>query len=311
MIGYYLLALAGSMCTAIGGICAKEHGKKTVGIKNSVVSFNFTVALIFLAAYAVTGLVSDGGGLAFRSDLIPYSLLYGIAYVIGSYGYLAALKAGASLLVAIVVSQLGSLIPIVYGIVVLKEKPTVGTIAGLLLIFIALFLFYYPKKSASDPRPASKKSGFFVFLSFLGNGSVQLAIKLQQSAFPDQYRGNFLFWSSVIVAAVFLVMLLIRPPEPIRTPENKAPTKETSLRLCLTGGGFAALYALTNAASNYLTTVTVAHLSTVVCFMAGTGLGILWSFLVARFLYREKPLPLQSVGCAVSVAGLFFLTVGI
>ena len=56
----YLLCLASSILSGLTGLYMKEYQKKTRRIKNADHVFNFTLSLIVVAFYAISGALSDG-----------------------------------------------------------------------------------------------------------------------------------------------------------------------------------------------------------------------------------------------------------
>lgn len=296
---YYLLCFAGSICGAVGSICVKQYDRKTVGIRGANAAFNTILAFFSVLYYALIGIVT-GGGIVFHGPTVGLAALRAVFYVIGSFGYLASVSRG-SLFIAIIVSHMGALIPILFSTFYYGEPVTVFALAGVVLLFAALALFNKQKEGE-----VKNEKGYWLFaaMSGIGNGFCMLVGKVQQVRYPGQYRSDFLFWSMLLVGIVFLVMFLIRPP---RSEENGG---KNAWRLSTVGIGWAVLYALGNATTNYISSVTTTHLLAIVQYMIGTGFGILLSFLVARCIYREKLSAVKYIGCILAVIGLVLLSMG-
>lgn len=313
---YYLLSLLGSTIGSYTNMCVKQYDRRAGHIRSSTALFNLILAAVSTLYFAALSLVS-GNGIGLHREVFGCSVLRAAGYVMGVIGYLEAVHRG-SLLISIVVSQMGSLIPIIYSVIVYKEPVTLAMAAGMAALFGALLLFYggSPKAKAaaaaksdtSDPADRSRPKPFFWLfcaMSSVGNGIAILAAKIQQQAQPGLYREELLFWSMVMVTGVFLVMLLIRPPKVEGEPEDGKPPFRIPV---LTGAHWAVLYALGNSTVNYISTITVSKLPAIVFCMIGTGFGIILTVFNTRIIFKEKLAPLQYGGLALAVAGLILLT---
>ncbi len=293
----YILCLVASAFGAANGIFIKQYQKGTIKIKNADYIFNLIISLIAALFYAVMGVLDDG--LAISAEFIPYSCVYAVCYVIGTVGYLGAVSRG-SLLITVIMGQMGSLIPIVFSLIVYEDEPTVTMIIGMLLLFVALLLFHMQKEGTGKNK---RSFWLFVFMCFAGNGGASLAIKMQQHEHPGEYQGAFLFYGIVFAAVIFLFMVLIRPPKLSGAINSGGGV----IKLLSASAVWAVLYGLCNAAVNYINAQIISRLPTIAFYMCGMGFGILLSFIVARFIYREKLLPHQYVGCCIATVGLVLL----
>lgn len=320
MTAYHLLLLLLCSCFgAAGEICVKQYDLRAGKIQNGNYVFNLILSLVSIVCFLITG-VSTAGGLTFRADVFGYAVLRAVGYIMGSVGYLAAVHTGP-LLLSVVISRMGNLIPIFYSILFLEEEVTPLTVFGALLLFTALVLFNCRKKGGV--RRAGLRFWVFVFLSFTGNGIAMLAIKVQQFYQPGLYQSEILFYSMAIVSIFFLGAVLVFPPRapeggragriPAALPESPKACRGSGryadfFPLFFTGAIFAVLYGICNAMGNYIGTTVISHLPAIVYYTFSTGLGILLSFLVARGIYREKLGWLQYLGCGIAAVGLFLLT---
>ncbi len=299
----YFLCTVGCACGALGTVCMKQYSLKTARIRNGSYTFNFVLGLIALGFYAVSGALTDG--LSADASVIPYAILYGAGYVLGTVGYLHAMQTGP-LLLTVIVCQMGMLLPILYSFVFLHEMPKPTAIMGMILLFAALILFNSTGKMENDATPRKKpRLVYWMFLLFgcVGNGLATLAIKLQQYETPGKNGSALLFYGIGIATLSFLLMLLFLPP---RTPDTHSV--KDAVRTILPVSLFAAAYALCNATQNFLNTTVISRMPTVVFYMFGTGVGILMSFCVSRFVFRERLAVTQYTGCAIATIGLILLT---
>ncbi|MCQ2385429.1 MAG: hypothetical protein MJ078_01960 [Clostridia bacterium] len=90
---YYFLCAFGGLATVGADLAVKAYGRKTDRVRNGSVWFNAVLAVFSLAYYLLTGIFLEGG-IGFSSQIIPYAVLRGVAYVTGSYCYLAAVSRG-------------------------------------------------------------------------------------------------------------------------------------------------------------------------------------------------------------------------
>lgn len=292
----YVFCFIASAFNAANGIFIKQYQKGTEKIRNADYVFNFIISVIAATFYAVTGLFSDG--ISLRVEFIPYSMLYALCYVIGTVGYLGAVARG-SLLITVIMGQMGCLIPIVFSIIVYGDKPTVATAIGMLLLFVALLLFYM-QKNGNDVK--NKRSFWpFAIMCFFGNGGAMLAVKMQQHDYPGEQQSAFLFWGIIFAAAMFFITVLIKQPKVISCGES------TALKCISSSTVWAILYGAFNATVNFINAQIISRLPTVAFYMCGMGFGILLSFIIARSIYREKLLPHQYIGCFVATVGLILL----
>ncbi len=313
MVGTYLLYFSGCLIGTVGGIAVKQYGKKTADIRNATNSFNLIFAVISLVYFAVTGFIGSGG-LTINYPTLGYALFRSVGEVIGMFGYLQAVRYG-SLLLSIVISRMGMLLPVVYSLIFYEDTLTVCMTIGAVLLVAALVLF---NKYGEDDRRTSPRFWVYVSLSFTGNGITMIAMKVQQKELHGLYKSEFLFFSMIIVTLVFLVMFLLRPPVregrvasggvPAKADEKTPKERLRAFSSVFFAGFFwLFLYAITNASSNFISTTVINDLPVVFFYFASTGIGIFLSFIVARFLFRERLSLLQYLGCVMAAAGLILL----
>ena len=301
-MAYFLKTIA-CLCGASANICMKQYTKKTGDLLNGNYAFNFVIGVIALIFYAVSGALSDG--LTADASVIPFAILYGVAYVFGSVGCILAMAHG-SLLITLTVCGMGNLIPIVYSIFGFGETPTPTMIIGMILVFTAAFLLRGTSKkddASGEKKKSSPMFWVYLFFGFAGNGVAMLAARLQQYYTPGQNASALLFYGIGIATVIFFLMMLIFPP---RTPDTHSV--RDAARTILPALGLALVYGLCNAASNFLTTITLSLLPTIVSYMFTKGFGIVLSFATSRFLYREKLQAVQYVGYGVALVGTILLT---
>lgn len=299
----YLLCLLASLFSSINGFSMKQYQEKTKRIKNADCFFNFGISLFALLFYAVTGSLSDG--LSASPSVICYALIYGIGYAVGTVGCLFALQRG-SLVITVIVCQMGALIPILYSIFVYGEEVTPFTLSGMLSLLLAVFLFNMKKEA----EPKEKKRGGLSFwigalLGGVGNGTALLAIKMQQSDTPGEKGSALLFYGILVASVTFLALLILCRPHIV---QSETKSNEKCLPMLLSGSLWMLMYGVCNATANLLGSIVVGRLPAVVYYMIMTGFGILVSFVLGWLVFKERLSLVQRFGVAVATVGLVLLT---
>lgn len=325
----YLFFFVSMMIGASGSIFVKRHAGRTKDIYNSAYSFNFLLvlfeAMFFLVASTVVAAIGGGAAFVMNTPTLVCALLRAVSYVLGMLGFLMAVRHGP-LLLAVIICRVGLAIPILLSAIFWPEKNTVRwyMAIGMLLLFLALFLF---NKKEGTGAPLSKTTPAFWFWAItgaIGNGTEGFAIKLLENWYSDGASAtetasleNCLFYASIIQVLIFGTILLLRPPqrtgvgadgETLPATEKPHYSLRTFLSITILGAGWTLGYALTNATSFYTSSLTIEYLPVVFYFMANTGLSILFAFLIARFIFRERLRPRQYIGVLVAVIGMILLS---
>ncbi len=322
----YLFFFASLLVGCSGSIWVKKHAKCTQDIYNSANSFNLMLVsfetIFFLVASIVASIVRNTGApFVWDTPTIVCAAIRAVAYVLGMLGYLMAVRHGPLLLTTII-CRAGLAIPILLSAVIWPDSNKVRwyMAIGMALLFLALFLF---NKKEGNGQPLSKTTPAFWFWAItgaVGNGMEGFSVKLLEnwtrgsSASGASSLENCLFYASILQVIVFAIVLFRYPPQKtgidedgVALPGKGRPSFKEFLPVSLIGCGWIVCYAITNATSFYTSSLTIAYLPVVFYFMANTGFSILFSFIIARFIFREKLRPMQYVGCVIAVIGLILL----
>ena len=324
----YIFFVISMVIGASGSIFVKRHAGRTKDIYQSANSFNFLLVLFemtfFLVASIVVAGISGKAAFVMNTATLVCALLRAVCYVLGMLGFLMAVRHGP-LLLAVIICRVGLVIPILLSAVFWPDTNTVRwyMAIGICLLFLALALF---NKKEGTGAPLSKTTPAFWFWAItgaIGNGTEGFAIKLLENWYGDKSvvtetasLENCLFYASILQLIIFAVILLVRPPQRtgvgedgVALPATEKPRYTLSSFFAITflGAGWILGYALTNATSFYTSSLTIEYLPVVFYFMANTGFSILFAFLIARFIFRERLRPLQYVGVVVAVVGMILL----
>lgn len=320
----YMFFFASLLIGGSGSIWVKRHAKCTQDIYNSANSFNLMLVgfetLFFLVASIVAATVRNTGSLfVWDTPTVVCAIIRAVAYFLGMLGYLMAVRHGPLLLTSIIL-RAGLVIPILLSALIWPDSNKVRwyMAIGIALLFLALFLF---NKKEGNGQPLSKTTPafwFWVLVGAVGNGMEGFSVKLL-----DNWEGassgastleNCLFYASLLQIVIFAVVLFRYPPQKtgvdedgVTLPGKGRPSFKEFLPVTLIGCGWIVCYAITNATSFYTSSLTIAYLPVAFYFMANTGFSILFSFIIARFIFREKLRPAQYVGCVIAVIGMILL----
>ena len=322
-IFFFLSMLVG--CS--GSIWVKRHAKRTADVYNSTNSFNLLLVLFetffFLVASIIVALISKNEAFSWDAATIVCAVIRAVAYVLDMVGYLMAVRHGP-LLLTVIICRVGFAIPIVLSAICWPDKNQVRwyMAIGMLLLFVALVLF---NKKEGNGQPLSKTTPAFWFWAItgaVGNGMEGFSIKLLENWYGDSAATqsgsleNCLFYASIVQVVIFAVILFVKPPQRTGVGEDGvtlAPTEKphhtwrSLLSITFLGGLWILGYAITHATSFYTSSLTIEYLPVVFYFMANTGFSILFAFLIARFIFRERLRPAQYVGVVVAVVGMILL----
>lgn len=280
----YLLLFLVVLCVSAQQVTQKAYNGKANrgGFTFSALSALFA-ALFFLA--------TSLGHLEFRPEVIPYSLLFALSYGTAMIGIFFAIKTGPLSLSSLLLSY-SLIIPTLYGLFFLGDEVDALLIAGLAVLAVSLFLVNYERKS--EEKRITLRWILFVLLAFFGNGFCSVVQKIQQDRFEGAYKNEFMIPALLIVFLTFAVFALFTERERI-LPSVK-------------GGWFWSLACgICNGLANLLVMLLTATLPASVMFPLISAGGIVLSYLVARFLYREKLNVLQNIGVLLGVAAVVLL----
>lgn len=308
MEGIYLLYVLNCLLVASGGIFLKQFDKKTANVRNSSNAFNLTMSVISMLVFFITGLF-ESGGFSFDATTVKYAVFYALGFVLGMTGQVLSIRYGP-LLISIIISRMGALIPMFYSIFAYGDEFSIFMILGTITLFVALALFNMQTKQPEQAQPRKKipfRFWIFALMSGTGNGIVMLATKIHQIEMADTHKSDLLFLGMLIVSAVFLILVLVQPPKQEQATLKEGEKQPNVLQLFFLGVMWTVFYAVSNALVNFISASIVNKLPAVFFFMASTGFNVLFTFLIARFLYREKLNVFQYVGCIAATAGLILL----
>lgn len=265
-------------------IVKKPYTQKMGG--SGVYFFNAILSAAALLFFAVTATKLD-----FDISFIPYSIGFAASYAIATVFLVLAIAYGSLSLTSLFFSY-SLMIPTLYGLVFLKDDISVVFILGLALLVVSLFLANKNDKKAKF----SFKWIICVILAFLGNGMCTVVQNMQQVAFDGAYKNEFMIVALAIVALVMSIMSLIK--------ERKAMKVYAKA-----GWHWALICGLLNGMVNLFVMILSNSMPVSVMFPLISAGGLVVTYLVSRFVYKESLTKLQFVGFILGLAAVVFLNI--
>lgn len=258
----------------------QKSGGKGAFIFGSLSSF---AAMLFF--------VVTSGGFAWEPGLIPYALGFALSYGTSTVFSVLATASGSLSLTALIVS-FSLMIPTFYGLIFLNDPISVGLIPGLLLLAVSLVLINKRTESVKITR----KWLIFVFLAFIGNGMCSTVQKMQQVAYNGKYKNEFMIIALASVVIGLLIASLITERKEI-------------VRCAKCGWYFALGCGIMNGIVNLFVMLLSARMPVSLMFPLVSAGGIVITYLVSRFIYKEILTKTQLVGFVLGTASVVLLNI--
>ncbi len=279
---YYLLLL----CSPLFG-CCQSVAQKQYNLKSKspdAILFSAVTCLIALAFFLLTSRLQ----LDFDARLWPYSLGFALCYLSAWVGTVYAMRYGPVALTSLIIS-LALVFPAAYG-VMLGERVTFLTAAGFALLTGSLVLV---NLRFDGRQPLSGRWFKWVFIAFIGNGGCMIMSNMQKRHLGDSFSHEFM----IIALAVSFVILMT-----VSVVWNRGFSGE--VRKCLP---YAAVNGTANGLLNLIILTLIGHIPNTILYPTNAALGMLFTFVLAWFIYGERFTKLQYVGYAMGVASVVLL----
>lgn len=244
-----------------------------------------------LSAAALLFFIFTSSKLNFDTSFIPYSIGFAVSYAVASRFMVLAVAYGSLSLTSLFVSY-SLMIPTFYGLVFLKDSISIGFVLGLILLMISLFLV----NKSDEKVKFSFKWIICVALSFVGNGMCTVVQKMQQDASNGAYKNEFMITALAIVTVFMLVMSLLKERKEI-TVYAKA------------GWHWATVCGLLNGIVNLFVMILSGRMAVSLMFPLISAGGLVVTYIVSRFFYKEKLTKIQSAGFVIGLAAVVFLNI--
>lgn len=267
-------------------IAGQNIMKKAFNLRTGGGVYFFT---LLSAAAAMLFFLVTGGTPEFSTALLPYSAAFGAAYAITVVFSVIAVSCG-SLSLTTLINSYSLMLPTFYGLLFLREPVSTGLIPGLALLVVSLVLV----NKKTESTPITPKWVISVVLAFVGNGCCSIFQKVQQSRFDGAFKNEFMILALAMVVAVMAVLMLVSERQKIKNCAAKG------WWCCLAGGAL-------NGMVNLFVMILSGTMAVSLMFPIISAGGIIVTFFVSRWLYREKLTRRQLVGFALGVLSVIFL----
>ena len=277
---WYLMAI-------IAGISGQSILKRSFSQKNAGSGIYTFTAISCLAALLY--FVFTSRGLQWDVGVIPYAFFFAVSYGLAVIFEILALAWGPLSLTALVTS-FSLMIPTFYGLLFLKEPIGKGLLPGLALLSASVVLINRKGKGTA----VTAKWLVCVLIAFAGNGLCSVVQKMQQNAFCGSGKNEFMILSMGIVFVIMCAAAVIRE-------------RRTAVSHIRSGWHLALGCGVMNAVVNALVMILSGLMSVSLMFPLISVGGIVVSFAVSRWIYREKLTKAQYIGFFFGIAAVIFL----
>ncbi len=288
MIGFLLLLL----CTVLNlgeSIAVKEYAKRHGSggmLMNAVIAL--FAALFFL--------VTDKGGFYVPEGMLPLALINVCLFATGFYLTYISFRIGPYGLTRLI-SNFSLIFTVFYGIIFLKEPISVFTYIGFALIVCAMFFINYRGKSgASEGGQISVKWLICILTSVVANGFIAILTRMQQIRWNDTCSNEF---QVISIGGCFVLLAILG----IITDRDKLSSVLTR------GSLYGAAAGVFNGAKNFTVLAVYLHLPISIVGSLQTGLGMVFAYLVAIFVYKEKYTLFQKLGVLAGALAVLLLAI--
>lgn len=271
------------------GLTIQNVTRKMFNSKAKGGTFIFAAAATFFAL--IVFIVTSGGKLDFNFSVVPYSILFAVSYITASVAMLMAIKEGSLALTSLIV-QYSLIIPTVLGFALWGESAGIWLIVGIVLLLISLALINLEGKA--EKKTITPRWLIFVVLAFVGNGLCSASQKAQQIYCDGQYKNEFMI-VALSISFVFMLFaaLITERKDMLHNLKVGVPTYS----IC----------GLTNGLVNFLVLILSTRMPASVMFPIISAGGIIATYFVSLFIYKEKMSTRQTIGLFVGIASIIAL----
>ena len=280
---HYLLLIVVIILTSAQSVFQKQYNLK---VKNpNVFMFSGILSLSAMLFFVV----SSGFKLSFTEEFLPYSVGFGLSYAAALIGIVYAIRYGSMAISNLVVSY-SLMIPTLYGVIVLKDDVSFIAYIGVLLLLVSIFLLNAKKSEMKFSLKWVISAG----VAFVGNGMCSTFQKMEQIRFDGGYKSEFMIAALIIASVVLLIMAAIQ----------NGNREKNELKLCVKLAGISGI---ANGVTNLFVMLLTGKMSSAVLFPSISAGGIVLSFFIAIFAYKEKLHKVQITGYVLGVLSVILL----
>lgn len=278
----YIFLLVVVLLIAFQNFISKQYSMKgtafNVWIFSGITTFG---AFCFFVANA-------GFRIEYVPAVLPYSLLFAVCFGTATVGCTMAMKSGMFSL-STLANSYSLVIPTLFGILFLNDNIMMTGYIGIIFLFISIYLLNKKKESFRF----SFSWLFWIVVTFLGDGFCSTVQKIQQLHFDGMYKNALMIYALAVLTVGFLTAGFAT---------SKNLKKELPQAM-----GYGLIRGLGNGVSNYLVMVLTGILPNAILFPLISAGGIVVSFVLAVFFYRERLTKMQTLGYMIGTVSVILL----
>ena len=282
------------LITIIFGISIQSVLKKGYSIKNKGLGV-FTFSTVSVMTACLFFIVKSGFKFNFAPEILPYAFGFAAAYCSATiFGFLAILSGPLSL--TSLATSYSLLIPTFWGIIFDKDPTSVWLYVGLVLLAASLvFINLKDKKpTAENETKITLRWAIFAILALVTNGACSTIQPAQTEKFGGAYDSVFMVIALAIVSLFLLCFILFKERGKI-IPSVKC------------GAHLMVLCGIANGLVNLFVMIASTIIPNSVMFPLISAGGIVLTWIISVFLYKEKLSTKQNIGLVLGIVSIVFL----
>lgn len=288
----YIYLVGATVFSSVTAIIGGIYNRKNEGRKGGVATYN----LILLSSVLLFWLVMFLTDLNVNAKVLPYSLIFGVAYVTCNIVLIQALKTGPVVLTSLIL-QLSIIGATIWGFFFWDNTEfTLLVGLGLVLVAITLTLCLYNGKKEGDNK-ITLKWVIYVFIAFVGNATCTISQKTMIMNCGDS-SSNFMMLIAMAVGLIgSLVYFLV-----VQKSDAKVIVKQTGYMPVVSG--------LCNGGVNlFVILLATTTLSPSLIYPVISVGGLMITTLFSFFVFKERLRWWQWVGVAVGAVAVTILSI--
>lgn len=302
----YILLIVTAIGNAVQSLISKEYSTKEKNVNTYL--YSAMVAFSAMLFFVITSVRN----LHFDTEFIPYSIGFALAYSMATIGSIKAINYD-SLSISSMIHQCALIIPTLYGLVILNEKIGVFGYAGIILIFLCIFLVT-PK--VNDKKTEKSEISLlwilWVAVGFAGNGFCSVIQKMEQLRFEGAYKNEFMIIALAISTLVMLTASVTEEKNRCRKSTKDKEKNEFSTAFgtkALAAAKYAPFQGIANGLVNLLVMVLTTSVSTAILFPVVIAGGMTITLGASVVIFKEKLTAVQLIGYIFGMTALVLLNI--
>ncbi len=275
-------------------VVSGAYGKKDNTDTSLFTIFSAIATLLFFACYNRFTFVYD------RTTTI-FAVIKAVLYIVAMFANIRAMKCGSVALTSMVAS-FSLLLPTAFGILYWKEPIRPCFPFGMVLFCASIILFNLEKRNAADGTGSKKRVNLrwlvYASLLFFSNGLSSILSTYHQKTGGDQFRGEVMVISKIIVIVAISIFVAIRLRGGIRSRLKHAAIYGMGYGLLNSGISLGVMILATNGVipqSVFYPVISVGVLVLV--------------FAISRILFRERFSKPQYIGVMLGAVSILLLQI--